>query len=58
MWPWTAGGIDKEEMFRTFNMGVGMVVAAAPQHAERTLEMLPGAFLLGKVAEGNGVVIE
>lgn len=45
-------------MFRTFNMGVGMVVAAAPQHAERTLEMLPGAFLLGKVAEGNGVVIE
>ena len=24
-----AGGVDRREMFRTFNMGVGMVVIAA-----------------------------
>lgn len=53
-----AGGIERDEMFRTFNMGVGMVVAAAPEHADRTLEVLPGAFVLGSVVDGAGVVIE
>lgn len=44
-------------MYRTFNMGVGMVVVAAPDAVDRTLELLPGAFVLGAVDDGDGVVI-
>lgn len=36
------GAIPEEEMFNVFNMGIGMVVAIAPQDAGRALEILRG----------------
>lgn len=33
-------GLDNEEMFRTFNMGVGMVIVVAPDSADRAMETL------------------
>ncbi len=50
-----AGGVSDEEMFRTFNMGVGMVIVVAPQDAEAVLAAGVGAFRLGDIAEGDGV---
>ena len=49
------GDIDEAEMFRTFNMGVGLVVAVAPSDAAGVLESLPGAWRLGSVVpRGEG----
>jgi phosphoribosylformylglycinamidine cyclo-ligase len=28
------GKIDDAEMFRTFNMGLGMIIVCAPEHAD------------------------
>jgi len=56
------GGIPDEEMWHTFNMGVGMVVAVASQRAHGLLEEITAAgeqaFLIGGVVEGEGVRLE
>ena len=51
-----AGGVEEAEMFRTFNMGVGMVLVVAADKANAVLQAAPqGAFVLGSVVEGQGV---
>ena len=52
------GAIARDEMFRAFNMGVGLVIVCAPRDAERVLNMLmrggePDAFRLGFVVAGE-----
>ena len=44
-----AGGIDEEEMYRVFNMGLGMVIVVAPGDAERLQTEVPAAFEVGIV---------
>lgn len=41
-WLQKAGDLDEAEMFRAFNMGVGLVLACAPAHAADALAMLHG----------------
>ena len=50
-----AGGVSDSEMFRTFNMGVGMVVVVAPEHVDGVLAAGVGAFRLGDITAGDGV---
>jgi phosphoribosylformylglycinamidine cyclo-ligase len=54
-----AGGVARDEMYRVFNMGVGMVVVAAPARAEEVLSRLGDAgeepWVLGRVSRGEGV---
>ena len=56
------GGVSDEEMFRTFNMGVGMIVIVAPEslhEVEHSLERRGEAsFVMGTVVPGSGVVFE
>ncbi|HWQ51685.1 MAG TPA: phosphoribosylformylglycinamidine cyclo-ligase [Terriglobales bacterium] len=52
-----AGAIPEDEMYGTFNMGVGMAVYLAPQDVEVAFETLPGAFILGKVEAGGRPVV-
>ena len=56
-----AGGVERSEMFRTFNMGVGMVVIAAEQDAAAIVDASNAAGIrawqLGVVAEGSGEVV-
>ena len=56
------GGIPEDEMWRTFNMGVGMVVAVSTDRADALLEELVAAgeqvFPMGAVVEGEGVRLE
>lgn len=51
------GGIDEGEMLKTFNMGVGMVLAAGPEDAGRLMgdirEAGQDAFILGEVIESG-----
>ncbi len=53
------GGIPEDEMWRTFNMGVGMVAAVSTERSHALLEELgrvgERAFLIGAVVEGEGV---
>ena len=58
-----AGGrVDDVEMFRTFNMGIGMAVVVAPEdlhEVEHSLERRgEPSFLIGSVVRGSGVVFE
>jgi phosphoribosylformylglycinamidine cyclo-ligase len=54
------GGIDDEEMFRVFNMGVGMVIITAPSEVTRALDILESsgqeARRIGTVVDEPGVV--
>jgi len=56
-----AGGVERAEMFRTFNMGVGMVVIAAESAAQGVIDASKAAgvhaWRLGQVANGSGQVI-
>ena len=56
------GGISEEEMFRTFNMGIGMVVVVAPadlHDVEHSLERSgETSFVIGSVVAGSGVTFE
>jgi phosphoribosylformylglycinamidine cyclo-ligase len=50
------GGIDEEEMYRAFNMGLGIVVAVDPASAADVQSKVPEAFVAGHVIAGDGVV--
>jgi phosphoribosylformylglycinamidine cyclo-ligase len=49
------GNIAEEEMYRTFNMGIGMVLAVAPADADAVRAQLPRALVVGEVVRGTGV---
>lgn len=49
------GGIADDEMYRAFNMGLGIVLAVAPDDAEAVCTQLPGSFICGEVVPGKGV---
>ena len=53
--------IDEKEMYRTFNMGLGLVMAVNEKDAEKTIKKLESlgekAYLIGEVAEGEQEVL-
>ncbi len=54
------GNVSEQNMFNTFNMGIGMIFAIAPEQADAAVSHLETlgekAYVLGTVAEGeNGV---
>ncbi len=52
------GHVSKDEMYRTLNMGIGMVIVLSPQHARETLRFLPEAITIGFIRAGEGVVVD
>ncbi len=54
------GKIDEEEMLKTFNMGVGMVIITSPKEASSLIEFLSKerekVFRIGEVVLGKGEV--
>jgi len=48
-WLQRAGRIEDAEMFRAFNMGVGLILVCAPSDASSLVSSLPGSWLLGRV---------
>ncbi len=49
------GNVAEEEMYRTFNMGIGMVVAVAPADADAVRSQITEALAVGEVVRGTGV---
>jgi phosphoribosylformylglycinamidine cyclo-ligase len=49
------GAIDEQEMFRTFNMGLGLVLAVPPKDAPAVLDELRDAWVCGEVVPGDGI---
>lgn len=53
------GSVDREEMFRVFNMGVGMILVVDPAELEGLLVRLgdrgEAPWVMGEVVAGSGV---
>ncbi len=47
--------VDEEEMYRTFNMGVGMVLVVSPEHLDHVLQNSDG-YVIGELQKGDGAV--
>lgn len=55
------GRVSQREMFRTFNMGVGMILVVAPSEVDVVLESLRSeslsVFEMGEIRQGEGKVV-
>ena len=51
------GEIPEDEMWATFNMGLGFVLALPRREAERALGLAEDAYLVGEVREGERKVV-
>lgn len=51
------GGIEENEMFGTFNMGVGMVVICDESDAQTVLDLVEGSMLIGKIENNAEKII-
>ncbi|MBN2582960.1 MAG: phosphoribosylformylglycinamidine cyclo-ligase [Planctomycetes bacterium] len=55
------GRVDEHEMFRTLNMGIGMVVVVRAAQADKARRLLEAAkvktCLLGEITKGDGAVV-
>ncbi len=47
------GKVQEAEMYRVFNMGIGMAVICSPQHVARVTAALPEAQKIGKVIQAT-----
>lgn len=62
-WLASAGGVTANEMARTFNCGIGLLIFVAPDTADSTLAALkegpePGAWIAGQLAtRGDGAAV-
>ena len=57
------GGIAEEEMYRTFNMGIGMAVIVGNEEADSVMEAASNlgeeAYLIGEIVQDDaGIIIE
>ena len=54
------GKVETEEMYRTFNMGVGMILVVAEERAQRVQDFLAARdeqfYLIGEITDGSGKV--
>ena len=48
------GGISRDEMYRVFNMGLGMVLACDQSRVADVLDLVPGALEVGQIVEDDG----
>lgn len=51
------GSISNEEMYRVFNMGIGMVAVVAESDSSSVKKIAPEAIRIGRIREGEGVVL-
>jgi phosphoribosylformylglycinamidine cyclo-ligase len=48
------GRVDEAEMWRVFNMGVGMIVIVAPDRADEVMSQMAGSWRIGRVVPASG----
>lgn len=52
------GNLDQHERWRVFNMGVGLVLAVAPEDVVPVRQVLPDADLIGEVTASEGLLVQ
>lgn len=65
-WPWPelftriqqAGALSDAAMRQTFNLGIGMVLAVAPEHRAAVLQAVPHAKVIGQVVPRTTTAVE
>jgi phosphoribosylformylglycinamidine cyclo-ligase len=59
-WLQKLGDVDADEMYRVFNMGIGLVLVASPYYAESIQQQIAScglqSWLIGRVIEGESGV--
>jgi phosphoribosylformylglycinamidine cyclo-ligase len=50
--------VDRNDMFRTFNMGIGFCLIVSPDLADQVVDRLQGAAIVGEVTTSEGVVLD
>ena len=45
------GSVDRDEMFRVFNMGLGMVLLSSIERSKEIIEKVPDSWVVGRVVE-------
>ncbi len=53
----SVGRVSQSEMYRVFNMGIGLLVVLHPEDLHPALEEIPEAVPIGRIVEGDGVII-
>jgi len=48
------GNVDQQEMYRVFNMGIGMVLICSPEDVDQLTKALPEALIIGEVVKQGG----
>ena len=60
-WLQQLGDVDDAEMYRVFNMGIGLVLVVSPYYAESIQQQLAktglASWLIGRAVEGNQEVV-
>ncbi|MBO8183784.1 MAG: phosphoribosylformylglycinamidine cyclo-ligase [Archaeoglobus sp.] len=51
------GNVDEDEMYRTFNMGMGFAVITTDEEAKKILGEKSEAKIVGRVEEGKGIFV-
>jgi len=54
-WLQDAGDVADEEMYRTFNMGMGYAFIVPPGEEEKIISRLPGSKVVGEITENPGI---
>jgi len=56
-WIAEKGQLAENELYRTFNMGMGFAFIVAPENAEKLISLIPGAKAVGHVIEEHKVLL-
>jgi phosphoribosylformylglycinamidine cyclo-ligase len=48
------GNVAQDEMYRVFNMGIGMALVCSPENVSRITKALPEAKIIGEVVKQAG----
>ncbi|MFC2056973.1 phosphoribosylformylglycinamidine cyclo-ligase [Chloroflexota bacterium] len=48
------GNVDQDEMYRVFNMGIGIVLICSPDNVAQLTKALPDAYTVGEVIQQRG----
>ena len=56
-WIAEKGQLSENELYRTFNMGMGFAFIVAPENAEKLISLIPGAKAVGHVLEEHKVLL-
>lgn len=57
-WIGEIGSIERNEMYRTFNMGMGYVYIVPDGEEKKVCDMVPGAAVVGMISTGDGIILE